>query len=52
MSGDGTDDVYIPLLFLFHVEGQQLIQMWRNNPNIEVVMAAKFEVLGKIKSDL
>ncbi|XP_045195747.2 ER degradation-enhancing alpha-mannosidase-like protein 3 [Mercenaria mercenaria] len=46
MSGDGTDDVYIPLLFLFHVEGQQLIEMWQNNPDLQVVMAAKFEVIG------
>ncbi|KAL4219236.1 ER degradation-enhancing alpha-mannosidase-like protein 3 [Mactra antiquata] len=44
MSGDGTDDVYIPLLFLYHTEGQEIIDMWKKNPDLEVIMASTIEV--------
>lgn len=47
MSGDGTDDVYIPLVFLFHTEGEQLLEMWANNPDLEVILAHKVEVIGE-----
>lgn len=46
MSGDGNDDIYIPVLFLFHVEGLSLLTLLDTFPDIEVIMAASFDVAG------
>jgi len=48
MSGDSKDDVYIPVIFLYHSEGQSLLDMIQNDPDLEVVMAAKLESMGKL----
>jgi hypothetical protein len=38
MIGDGTDDVNIPLLFLYHQEGERLLSALAANPNLVVRM--------------
>ena len=44
MSGDGNDNVFIPMLFIFYKEGQLLLDMLHHKPDLEVVMAARVEV--------
>ncbi|XP_037074599.1 ER degradation-enhancing alpha-mannosidase-like protein 3, partial [Pollicipes pollicipes] len=39
MSGDGTDDVTIPLVFLFSAEGEQLRSALRRQPDLEVTLS-------------
>jgi mannosidase alpha-like ER degradation enhancer 3 len=39
MSGDGTDDVNIPVVFLFYQEASQLLQAVSNSPALEVTVA-------------
>lgn len=39
MSGDGTQDVKIPMLFLFHKEGHNLLQVLMASPETEVMLA-------------
>ncbi|KAF0307545.1 ER degradation-enhancing alpha-mannosidase-like protein 3 [Amphibalanus amphitrite] len=39
MSGDGTDDVTIPLVFLFTAEGERLRAALRANPQLEVTLS-------------
>ncbi|XP_043203401.1 ER degradation-enhancing alpha-mannosidase-like protein 3 isoform X1 [Amphibalanus amphitrite] len=39
MSGDGTDDVTIPLVFLFTAEGERLRAALRDNPQLEVTLS-------------
>lgn len=36
MSGDGKDDVTIPVVFLFSVDGVTLKQALEKNPDLEV----------------
>ena len=39
MSGDGTDDVTIPVVFLFYQDASQLLQAVGVNPALEVTVA-------------
>ena len=39
MSGDGTDDVTIPVVFLFYQDASQLLQAVTANPALEVTVA-------------
>ncbi|XP_069686401.1 ER degradation-enhancing alpha-mannosidase-like protein 3 [Periplaneta americana] len=39
MSGDGTDDVTIPVVFLFYQDASQLLQAVGSNPALEVTVA-------------
>jgi mannosidase alpha-like ER degradation enhancer 3 len=39
MSGDGTDDVSIPVVFLFYQDASQLLQAVNGNPALEVTVA-------------
>ncbi|PSN33488.1 hypothetical protein C0J52_15395 [Blattella germanica] len=39
MSGDGTDDVTIPVVFLFYQDASQLLQAVGRNPALEVTVA-------------
>lgn len=38
MSGDGTDDVKIPVVFIFSVEAKMLKAAYDNNPEMEVII--------------
>lgn len=40
MSGDGTNDVTIPLVFLYHSQGQQLLVTLADNSFLEVILSA------------
>jgi len=40
MSGDGTNDVEIPMLFLYHAQGQKLLQMLEDNSYLHVTLSA------------
>jgi hypothetical protein len=39
MSGDGTDDITIPVVFLFYEDASQLLQAVGTNPALEVTVA-------------
>jgi mannosidase alpha-like ER degradation enhancer 3 len=39
MSGDGTDDVNIPVVFLFYQDASQLLQAVNSSPALEVTVA-------------
>jgi mannosidase alpha-like ER degradation enhancer 3 len=39
MSGDGTDDVTIPVVFLFYQDASQLLQAVSANPGLELTVA-------------
>ncbi|KAL3872065.1 hypothetical protein ACJMK2_040022 [Sinanodonta woodiana] len=41
MSGDGQQDVQIPLVFLFQKEGQEIIRHLDHNPYLQVLLAYK-----------
>lgn len=45
MSGDGTDDVLIPVVFLFSVDGETLKKAITANPELEVSGGVEFERL-------
>ncbi|KAH3793804.1 hypothetical protein DPMN_147326 [Dreissena polymorpha] len=51
LSGDGRDDVYIPMVFLFHNEGQHLRTLLATNPDLEVSILSKTESTGQTVSD-
>eukprot|EP00095_Tigriopus_kingsejongensis_P009960 maker-scaffold17_size721972-snap-gene-1.25 protein:Tk09960 transcript:maker-scaffold17_size721972-snap-gene-1.25-mRNA-1 annotation:"er degradation-enhancing alpha-mannosidase-like 3" len=36
MSGDGTDDVSIPMLFLFQVDGNRLLEAMEDHPDLAI----------------
>jgi hypothetical protein len=38
MSGDGTDDVTIPVVFLFYQDASDLMDAMYNNPALEVTV--------------
>ncbi|KAK7089469.1 hypothetical protein V1264_024679 [Littorina saxatilis] len=40
MSGDGTNDVDIPMLFLYHSQGQQLLHMLEDNSFLQATLSA------------
>lgn len=48
MSGDNNDDVHIPLVFLFHKEGQALIEAWEEHAGLQVMLTDKIMVFGKM----
>ena len=52
MSGDGTDDVSIPALFLFNKEGKKLLLAYQKQPELEVYMGFKAKTLGERASCL
>jgi hypothetical protein len=39
MSGDSTDDVNIPVVFLFYQDASQLLQAVNDSPGLEVTVA-------------
>ncbi|OWF50523.1 ER degradation-enhancing alpha-mannosidase-like protein 3 [Mizuhopecten yessoensis] len=41
MSGDGQQDVEIPLVFLFHKEGQTILKLLEEFPNLEVLLGER-----------
>lgn len=41
MSGDGQDDVYIPVSFLYHKEGHFLIKALKQNPELIIELSAQ-----------
>lgn len=47
MSGDGKQDVQIPMVFLFHKEGTELLEALERNPDMEVVLTYKAIPKGK-----
>lgn len=47
MSGDGTQDVKIPMVFLFHKEGHQLFEVLLAFPETEVLLAHTRKSEGK-----
>ena len=47
MSGDNNDNVHIPMLFLFHKEGQALIDAWEDNNALQVMMTDKVMIFGE-----
>ncbi|CAG0883021.1 unnamed protein product [Darwinula stevensoni] len=49
MSGDGTNDVNIPLLFLFETEGQKLLSAIAHSSSLEVMLSAKLPHLSAKK---
>ncbi|XP_052789807.1 ER degradation-enhancing alpha-mannosidase-like protein 3 isoform X2 [Mya arenaria] len=52
MSGDGKDDVYIPVVFVYNNEGQHLLRILQSDPDVEIIMAAKLEAAGPEIPDL
>ena len=48
MSGDNTNDVSIPLVFLFKKEGDKLLELLDKNPHLVIKMAARLEVVGEL----
>lgn len=47
MSGDGSQDVKIPMVFLFYTEGHNLFQVLIANPETEVLLAHTRKSEGK-----
>ena len=47
MSGDGTDDVIIPLLFVFREEGNRLLEALKNNADVEIYMGFQAKPASK-----
>ena len=47
MSGDGKNDVTIPLLFLFHEEGQKLIDAHRKYDYLQVYLGYESKRAGE-----
>ncbi|XP_033732617.1 ER degradation-enhancing alpha-mannosidase-like protein 3 [Pecten maximus] len=41
MSGDGQQDVEIPLVFLFHKEGQTVLKLLQEFPDLEVLLGER-----------
>ena len=41
MSGDGTNDVTIPMVFVFHQEGEKILDAFDHNGFVEVLLASK-----------
>lgn len=39
MSGDGTDDIKIPMVFLFSGDAQSLLQAMEEDPGLEIVLS-------------
>uniref|UniRef100_A0A8C4R6P3 alpha-1,2-Mannosidase n=1 Tax=Eptatretus burgeri TaxID=7764 RepID=A0A8C4R6P3_EPTBU len=52
MAGDGktTDDISIPLLFLFNKEGKMLLQALRSHGMLEVLLASRAKPIGDTSS--
>ncbi|XP_025112194.1 ER degradation-enhancing alpha-mannosidase-like protein 3 isoform X2 [Pomacea canaliculata] len=48
MSGDGTNDVTIPLVFLYHSQGQQLLLTLADNSFLEVILSASQDTLPSL----
>jgi mannosidase alpha-like ER degradation enhancer 3 len=46
MSGDGTDDVSIPMLFLFEKDAKALLKIVADNDDIEITMQESFRKFG------
>lgn len=40
MSGDGVDDVMIPMAFLFYDDAVRLLKAVQNNPDIDVTLSS------------
>ncbi|XP_052093110.1 ER degradation-enhancing alpha-mannosidase-like protein 3 [Mytilus californianus] len=51
MSGDGTQDVKIPMVFLFHKEGHQLFEVLLAFPETEVLLAHTRKSEGYFRPD-
>lgn len=47
MSGDGTDDVNIPLVFLFSADAEVLLKALETNPGLEVHLSDYPDDQGK-----
>jgi len=47
MSGDGKDDITIPMLFLFHKEGHQLIEALDKRKHLLVYLGDKAKQPGR-----
>lgn len=49
MAGDGrsTDDVTLPLLFLFHKEGNILLEALKEHREVEVLLSEKARDRGE-----
>ena len=52
MSGDGSNDVTIPVVFLFAKDAQQLIKAHEEDPDLEVVLAERVETKGKSNKNI
>ena len=49
MSGDGRDDIYIPMLFLFHHQGDRLLSaIDESNGNLYMMMGYQAKPSGKV----
>jgi mannosidase alpha-like ER degradation enhancer 3 len=46
MSGDGRDDVQIPMVFLFDKEAQQVFQAMEENPDVKVLLGYRAKRTG------
>lgn len=40
MSGDGVDDVTIPMAFLFYDDAVRLLEAVRKNPDIDITLSS------------
>lgn len=54
MAGDGknTDDITIPMLFLFNKEGNIILDAIREYEAVEVLLSDKAKDRGKVRGDL
>ena len=50
MSGDGTDDVSIPVVFLFSAEANQFVKALNEDPDVRIYMG-KSALPGESASD-
>lgn len=48
MSGDGTDDVNIPMVFLFSKEGKLLVEAIQEHGTVEVLLLDKAKTLSEL----
>lgn len=49
MSGDGTDDLAIPVIFLFNTEGKKFLLALKSHPELEVYIGHTAKTLGEWK---
>uniref|UniRef100_A0A0B7A140 alpha-1,2-Mannosidase n=1 Tax=Arion vulgaris TaxID=1028688 RepID=A0A0B7A140_9EUPU len=51
MSGDGTSDVTIPMVFLFWKQAQELIEILKSYPSLTVELTSKSSINDEVDTD-